>query len=194
MKDAKSLMSLDNGERLDYFDTVRTMWASKNKNPRLHKTVGNWYVFHNSALLLNLNSFLRVLHELGGLLNTANVPFSPTIVPPRSMVSILQNLDEGKITGSTAKRLLAMIFDGDNREVNTIIDQDNLSLQRLSREEYTTMAQALLDDDPQKVEQIQKGKQLGKLKFFVGQMMRQGSGRVEAQKAEAVLKELLHLE
>ena len=109
------------------------------------------------------------------------------------MVSILQNLDEGKITGSTAKRLLAMIFDGDEREVNTIIDQYDLSRQRLSREEYIAMAQALLDEDPKKVEQIQKGKQLGKLKFFVGQMMRQGSGRVEAQKAEAVLKELLKL-
>ena len=109
------------------------------------------------------------------------------------MVSILQNLDEGKITGSTAKRLLAMVFDGDKREVNTIIDQDNLSLQHLSREEYITMAQALLDEEPKKVEQIQRGKQLGKLKFFVGQMMRQGSGRVEAQKAEAVLKELLDL-
>lgn len=135
----------------------------------------------------------RVLHELGGLLNTANVPFSPTIVPPRSMVSILQNLNEGKITGSTAKRLLAMVFDGDKREVNTIIDQDNLSLRRLSREEYMTMAQALLDEEPKKVEQIQKGKQLGKLKFFVGQMMRRGSGRVEAPKAEAALKELLGL-
>lgn len=49
MKDAKSLMSLDNGERLDYFDTVRTMWALENNAPtsaqRLHKIVGNWYVF-----------------------------------------------------------------------------------------------------------------------------------------------------
>lgn len=136
----------------------------------------------------------RVLHELGGLLNAANVPFSPTLVPARSMVSILQNLDRGKITGSTAKKILAMVFDGDERNVNTIIEQADLSLQRLSREKYIMMAQALLDEDPKKVEQIQKGKQLGKLKFFVGQMMRQGSGRVEAQKAEAVLKELLGLE
>lgn len=45
MKDAKSLVSLDSGERLDYFDTVRTMWASENNDPRLHKIVGNWYVF-----------------------------------------------------------------------------------------------------------------------------------------------------
>ena len=109
------------------------------------------------------------------------------------MVSILQNLGEGKIIGSTAKKLLAMVFDGDKRDVNTIIEQDDLSLERLSRDAYITMAQALLDSDPKKVEQIQKGKQLGKLNFFVGQMMRQGSGKVEAQKAEAVLKELLGL-
>ena len=109
------------------------------------------------------------------------------------MVSILQNLAEGKITGSTAKKILALVFNGDERDVNTIIEQDDLSLQRLSRDEYVTMAQALLDKDPQKVEQIRKGKQLGKLKFFVGLMMRQGSGKVEAQKAEAVLVELLGL-
>ena len=109
------------------------------------------------------------------------------------MVSILQNLDQGKITGSTAKKILAMLFDGDEREVNTIIEQDDLSLQRLSREEYILMAQALLNKEPKKVEQIQKRKHFGKLQFFVGQMMRQGSGKVEAQKAEAVLKELLDL-
>ena len=42
-------MSLDNGERLNYFDTVSTMWASENgapiSAPRIHRIVGNWYVF-----------------------------------------------------------------------------------------------------------------------------------------------------
>ena len=55
------------------------------------------------------------------------------------------------------------------------------------------MAQAVLDKDPKTVKKITKGKQIGKLKFFVGQMMRQGSGNVEAQKAIAVLIELLNL-
>ncbi len=45
MKDAKSLVSLDNGERLDYFDSVRTMWVSENNVPHLHRTVANWCVF-----------------------------------------------------------------------------------------------------------------------------------------------------
>lgn len=109
------------------------------------------------------------------------------------MVSILQNLDDGKITGSTAKEILAMVFGGDERDVSSIIEEDDLSLQRLSREEYMLMAKALLEKHPKMVELIQKRKQLGKLQFFVGQMMRQGSGKVEAQKAEAVLKEALGL-
>ena len=86
-----------------------------------------------------------------------------------------------------------MVFNGDNRDVKKIIEQDDLSLQRMSQDEYVTMAQAVLSEDSKIVEQIQQGKQLGKLKFFVGQMMRQGAGKVEAQKAEAVLKELLGL-
>ena len=48
IKDAKSLMSLDNGERLDYFDDVRTTWASQNptqiSTPHLDKVVANWSV------------------------------------------------------------------------------------------------------------------------------------------------------
>ncbi len=110
------------------------------------------------------------------------------------MVEILSNLDKGRITGTTAKRLLATIFDGDTRAVNTIIKQDNLSLQLLSRDEYLAMAQDILDEHPKRVKQIQQEKQYGKIQFFVGQMMRRGEGKVEAGKATNVLTELLCLD
>ena len=164
----------------------------RKENPAFSKDCSKLVHLSLPDLLSDTETFSsRVLHELGGLLNTANIPFSPTLVPPTSMVSILQNLDEGNITGSTAKKLLAMVFDGDERDVNTIIEQDNLSLQHLPREEYIAMARALLDEDPKKVDQIRKKNQLGKIQFFVGQMMRKGGGKVEAKRAEAVLKELL---
>jgi aspartyl-tRNA(Asn)/glutamyl-tRNA(Gln) amidotransferase subunit B len=42
------------------------------------------------------------------------------------------------------------------------------------------------------VEQIRAKNQLGKLGWFVGQMMRMGEkGRVEAQKADEILRELI---
>ena len=110
------------------------------------------------------------------------------------MVQILSNLDKDQITGTTAKRLLSMVFDGDQRSIGVIIEEENLRFQSLSRDEYLMMAQDLLNENETKVKQIQQKKQLGKLQYFVGQMMRQGEGKVEASKAESALKELLGLE
>ena len=109
------------------------------------------------------------------------------------MTCILSNLDKGKITGTTAKRLLSKVFDGDERPVDTIIEQEDLRLQPLPRDEYLAIAKELLASNESKVQQIQQKKQLGKLQFFVGQMMRRGEGKMEAGKAEAILKELLGL-
>ena len=80
MKDAKSLVSLDNGERLDYFDTVRTMWASENNDPRLHKIVGNWYVFDNSDLLLDLDSL-----NIGFFMNLVAFSIQPILPSPQQL-------------------------------------------------------------------------------------------------------------
>ena len=136
----------------------------------------------------------RVLHELGGLLSAATTPFTPNLVPPESMVDILVNLHKSRITGTTAKKLLAMVFNGDKRAIKNIVKDENLQLQRLSQDEYIAMAQLLIDENGDKVKQIQQKRQMGKLKWFVGQMMRQGEGKVEASKAEATLKNLLRLD
>jgi len=110
------------------------------------------------------------------------------------MVAILSSLDEGRITGTTAKRLLALVFNNDTRAVDTIIEQENLQLQPLSRDQYLAMAQDILQENPEKVKQIRHDKRYGKIQFFVGQMMRRGEGKVEARKANDILNELLCLE
>ena len=110
------------------------------------------------------------------------------------MASILNHLHHGQITGTTAKQLLSLVFNGDEREVATIIEEESLGLRHLSREEYLAMAQDLIDNNQDKVQQIREKKQLGKFKWFVGQMMRQGEGRVDVRRAEAVLKEIIGLD
>ncbi|KAI9871533.1 MAG: hypothetical protein M1830_002781, partial [Pleopsidium flavum] len=96
-----------------------------------------------------------------------------------------------KITGRTAKQILAMKFAGDNRGVNDIIGQDRLLLVPMTKEDYTTLAQDLIDHNDHMVRQIKEKGQVGKIQWFVGQMMRNGEeGRMEAEKAEAVLREL----
>lgn len=201
VKDAKTLVSLDAGQRLDYFDEVRESrpglkGLSPSRQRELVRMIANWFVFLPLPIShVNLTQFSsRVLHELGGLLNSSQVEFSPDLVPAQSMADILLVLDMGLITGTTAKQILTMIFDGDVRGVETIINQENLQLQPLARKEYLAMAKSILCEYPEKVAQIRQDKQYGKIQFFVGQMMRAGQGKVEAEKAKAILRELLHLD
>ena len=99
-----------------------------------------------------------------------------------------------RITGRTAKQILAMKFAGDERDINDIIEGGGLWLEPMDKDEYVILAQDLLEHNDQMVKEIKEKGRIGKLQWFVGQMMRQGEeGRVEAKKAEAVLKELLGL-
>lgn len=83
-----------------------------------------------------------------------------------------------------------MVFDGDERNIDAIIERENLRLVPLSRLQYMQMAEELIGDNEAMVTQIRKG-QVGKLQWFVGQMMRKGEGMVEAEKAETVLREIV---
>ena len=136
----------------------------------------------------------RVLHELGGRLGASGTSFSKNKVDPAAMASIIENLIADRITGRTAKQLLTMVFNGESRDINTIIKAETLELVRLSRKEYLALAQCLIDEHSEMVQQIKQKGQVGKVRWFVGQMMRQGEGMVEAERAEAILKELLGLE
>lgn len=108
------------------------------------------------------------------------------------MASIIGNLIEGCITGRTAKQLLVTAFDGDSRDINTIISEENLALEALPREKYLELAQELIRENDKMAQQIKVKGHHKKLNWFVGQMMRKGEGKIEASKAEAILKEILN--
>lgn len=180
VEDAKPMMELDDGARLEYYrDVVDILHASPDLDERSRATLarmaGNW-----------------VLHELGGLLTKADRPWDAEIVPARSLADLIDHLHRKLITGPTAKQVLAAVFNGDRRPIPQLLKEDNLLLRPLSREEYLALAEAAIAQNPQMVEQIRSKNQLGKLGWFVGQMMRMGEkGRVEAPKADEVLRELI---
>lgn len=181
IEDAKPLIELDNGARLEYYqevvDELRTLQAEADTKTRaaLARMAGNW-----------------VLHELGGLLTKTNRAWDAEIVPAPSLAHIVDQLQRKRITGPTAKLVLATVFDGDRRSVPQLLEEENLLLRPLSREEYVALAESAIALNPQMVEQIRSKNQLGKLGWFVGQMMRTGEkGRVEAPKAEDILRELI---
>jgi aspartyl-tRNA(Asn)/glutamyl-tRNA(Gln) amidotransferase subunit B len=181
IEDAKPLIELDDGARLEYYwdvvDVLNCLHPVTDEGPRISagKIAGNW-----------------VLHELGGLLTKADLPWDSQRVPAQALAEIIDQLWQKHITGPTAKLVLAMVFEGDRRPIKQLLEDENLFLQPLSREEYIVLAREAMAKNPQMVLQIRESKQLRKLGWFVGQMMRMGEkGRIEAQRAEEILKEII---
>jgi len=136
----------------------------------------------------------RIVHELPGLIAVkdgyCDWDTMDELLPAAVVARVLENVLAKRITGQTAKKLLAMKSTGDKRDVRQIVGDDNLKLRTVSHEEYMTMAKALIDAHPDLAQKAQQG-QSGKLMWFVGQMMRQGIGSIEAEKAKSVLEESL---
>ncbi len=187
MTDAKILLSIDDGERLDYFQDVVDLLVEKSYeednietrtlelNASHGKLVGNW-----------------VLHELGSLMTTSEIPWSENKVSVEALAEILNHLQRSNITGSTAKQVLKMVFEGDARNVRDIINEEGLAFHPLSDDEYALLAQEVMNRNQDVVQQIREKGQMGKLMFLVGQMMRTGEeGRVEAKRAETFLRQLV---
>ena len=134
--------------------------------------------------------FFRTIHELGSVMASSEKATTKALKCPLIMARVLEALVRDRITGQSAKRLLLLALESDNDTVETIIKDENLELKKLPRTEYLKMAQDLIDANEEMAEKIRKG-QSGKLMWFVGQMMREGKGNVEPDKAKAVLGELL---
>jgi len=181
--DAKILLSLDNGERLEFYqDVVEALQqrqggsSTEGKSKAgFGKVAGNW-----------------VLHELGSLMTTTETPWSENQVSSEALADMVDHLLRGKITGSTAKQVLKMVFEGDRREVARIIAEDGLAFRPLTDEDYRALATVVMEAHAGVVQQIRDKGERGKLMFLVGQMMRRGEeGRVEAKKADTVLRHLV---
>ena len=184
MKDAKTLLSFDDGDRVDfYFEVLATLKQKLGDQvpKQLGRIVGNW-----------------VIHELGALLGRADTPWEACPVTEGQLSSLLFLLQGGKITNSSAKQVLAMIFQGEPRSIEAIVKEEDMLVQDLGADAYAEVARQLVSDNPEMVKAIKEKGQKGKVMWFVGQMMRQmgekhGKGSVNAEKAKAAVLEALDL-
>jgi aspartyl-tRNA(Asn)/glutamyl-tRNA(Gln) amidotransferase subunit B len=193
--DAKIILSIDNGERLDYFQDVVDALRLRRYFQKIHDALQQRLDERESEKIdesLGRVAGNWVLHELGALLTTSELAWADNKVTSGVLADILDQLIHNKITGSTAKQILKLVFEGDKRSVDRIITEDGLAFRPLSDEEYEGLAKEVMEGSPDVVEQIRDKGRTGKLMFLVGQMMRQGEeGRVEAQKAEKMLRQLV---
>ncbi|THW81916.1 hypothetical protein D6D15_10471 [Aureobasidium pullulans] len=187
MKDAKTLFSFDDGERLEYcaetIDLVSKKLSAQGLNDdqnqaKVGKLVANW-----------------VLHEIGGLLTSDGREWSDLTITTEEIASLLANLMSKQITARVGKQILQQLYDEDSddrRSVDARIDEGNLRLRPISREEYIELAQSIMDENPDMVSAVRDKGQKGKTMWFVGQMVRRAEeGTVEAEKAKEIIEELL---
>lgn len=187
MKDAKTLFSFDDGERLEYcaetIDLVSKKLSAQGLNDdqnqaKVGKLVANW-----------------VLHEIGGLLTSDGREWSDLTITTEELASLLANLMSKQITARVGKQILQQLYDEDSDDrisVDARIDEGNLRLRPISREEYIELAQSIMDGNPDMVSAVRDKGQKGKTMWFVGQMVRRAEeGTVEAEKAKEIIEELL---
>ena len=186
-------MTIDNGRRLDYFDSIYdlisaeqtakslgTQGETPQQEPKaLGKLIANW-----------------TLHEVGSLLTSANSANVEEYISTQCMADILLAILAKTITTITARQILRLVFSGDKRSVQQIIQDEGLGFKALPDEEYQSIAQAIILQEPAMVKKAKADWALGKQGGFmwvVGQVMRRGGKSAEAAKAKAVLQEMLGL-
>ena len=177
--DANDLRNLGAGRRLLYFQDVvddLTKYAHPATQRRvLGKAAGNW-----------------ILHELGALLSTSDQIWTADTVKASMLAEIIDRQMQGGISNTAAKQVLRMIFEGDQRSVTRIIEDEGLKFVALSSTEYDQLVDVVINDYPEHVKDIQEKGKHGKIKFLLGQMMRHAEkGRIQATTAEEALRRRL---
>lgn len=103
----------------------------------------------------------------------------------------MESLLSSKINGQAAKTLLGLVFDRDNRDIGELIIEHDLAKEIVEEDVYVTMAKELLEQYPNKAKEIRDGK-VGKLQWFIGQMMRQSQGKIDPKRAAETLRNVLY--
>lgn len=183
LKDAKTIVDLDDGDRLEFMEetmenVLRGFGDQSLDQLKIGKLVGNW-----------------ILHELGGLLTTTEANWSDMPITPTEMADILVNLQNKQITGRVAKHLLGTFHETSSStrpSVDQLIDEGNLRLRPLSQEGYEALARDIMAESPDMVAAVRDKGQRGKIMWFVGQMVRRGEeGTVEPETAREVVEKFL---
>lgn len=128
---------------------------------RKAKTVANWV----------LGELLRILKDKGASIKEANVE-------PAALAELLFLVDQGKITGQTAKQVFAKMYTSGKLPVK-IIEEEGLAKIGV-KEDLEKIVEETIQENTKAVEDFKSGKDQS-LKFLIGQVMRKTKGKADPQ-------------
>ncbi|KAK6543134.1 hypothetical protein TWF694_007054 [Orbilia ellipsospora] len=181
LKDARTMVDLDDGARVQYYKSIYGNLSNRlnieSSTKHIGKLVGNW-----------------TLHELGGRLASNSIPWSDNPIDATQMADLLYNLQTGRLAGGNAKQVLDLLINSKKNDitVETLIIEHDLATESVSGEIANLMelASTILEQYPDKAEQIRSGKKLNLKNFFIGNLMKATGGKVNAQVCKEVIGKL----
>jgi aspartyl-tRNA(Asn)/glutamyl-tRNA(Gln) amidotransferase subunit B len=129
-----------------------------------------------------------LLGDLSRLLNATNSEIENARISPKHLADMLALIDDGTITGPTAKAVLEEMFQT-GKGASAIIAEKKLS-QISDAGEIEEVAKKVLADNPSAVADYSSGKQQA-LMFLVGQVMKATKGRANPGVAKEIIKQEL---
>ncbi|ODA75943.1 hypothetical protein RJ55_08584 [Drechmeria coniospora] len=198
-KDALSLITLDNGSRIQYFYKVLD---------GLHEMIRLDATSSSASASADFSSYATlagnwIIHELGrlttskaGPLASGELVFSTDgecdQVPVSELSKLLYYLYRKQITGKVAKELLLAIYLGDlDGDVLGAIESNDLWFEEIPPEEYASLAEQAMEGEEKVLQTFVDSKPFpqGKLMYLVGKMMRLGpTERIDPSTAESVMR------
>jgi aspartyl-tRNA(Asn)/glutamyl-tRNA(Gln) amidotransferase subunit B len=197
-KDAKILLSFDDGDRVEYYlnvvERADKLCKSDQEKKKLGKTAGNMFVaFSQWRISADIR---RIIHELGALLTASQLDWTEDIVTAQQVADLIHLLLSGQITSNSAKKILTLVVDGDDSLIRDIASEESLLISEMGDEEYEQVIGHLLERHTDVVTAIKKKGQKGKIMWLVGQVMKEmgkegKGGSIRPERVREVLEKML---
>lgn len=126
--------------------------------------------------------------DLKGLLGEKSVVDDDFEITPENFAELITLIFKGQISSRVAKKVLKKMYQT-GVDPSQYIEQEDLS-QVSERDALVSIAQKVIKNNPQAVEDYKAGKEEA-VKFLLGQMMRETQGKADPQASRKVIKELL---
>ncbi|MEX0750327.1 MAG: Asp-tRNA(Asn)/Glu-tRNA(Gln) amidotransferase subunit GatB [Dehalococcoidia bacterium] len=166
----ESSLLTETAGRADYYERVIAAAGDLDDAARTHiaKKAANW-----------------ILGDFARLLNAAGLDIVDARISPADLYAMIALVEEGTITGNTAKSVFEEMFRSGKAPATIVKD---LGVEQMSGEdEIAAIVGKVIAANPKPVEDYRAGKQEA-IKFLVGQAMRETRGRANPETLTGILK------
>jgi aspartyl-tRNA(Asn)/glutamyl-tRNA(Gln) amidotransferase subunit B len=129
-----------------------------------------------------------IMVELLGYMKAQNIPYESIPLCPEYLVSMLELINEGVISGKIAKDVLVIMIET-GQDPRTIVKERGLE-QISDDESIVRIVDEVIAEHSEVVEEIKAGKTKA-VAFLVGQVMKRTRGKANPAKVNTILKDKL---